>query len=118
MVPFHKAEILAFLQRTWCLSTLHNMLSYQLKCDAVTMYSISLSHCLQLLFFSDNYLDYKWEYAEWSTCSASCGNSGTCSRSPQCVNSEKQKVNESLCRHLQKPGIIYQSCNIDDCPAR
>ncbi|XP_074901238.1 ADAMTS-like protein 3 isoform X1 [Buteo buteo] len=62
--------------------------------------------------------DYKWEYAEWSTCSASCGNSGTRSRRLQCMNAEKHRVNESLCRELQKPGIIYQSCNTDDCPAR
>ncbi|XP_026712235.1 ADAMTS-like protein 3 isoform X1 [Athene cunicularia] len=62
--------------------------------------------------------DYKWEYAEWSTCSASCGNSGTRSRRLQCMNAEKQKVNESLCRELQKPVITYQSCNTDDCPAR
>ncbi|XP_010127611.1 PREDICTED: ADAMTS-like protein 3, partial [Chlamydotis macqueenii] len=62
--------------------------------------------------------DYRWEYAEWSTCSASCGNSGTRSRRLQCMNAEKQKVNESLCRELQKPVIIYQPCNTDDCPAR
>ncbi|KFP34461.1 ADAMTS-like 3, partial [Colius striatus] len=63
-------------------------------------------------------IDYKWEYAEWSTCSASCGNSGTRSRRLQCMNVEKEKVNESLCRELQKPMIIYQSCNTEDCPAR
>ncbi|XP_013812745.2 ADAMTS-like protein 3 [Apteryx mantelli] len=62
--------------------------------------------------------DYKWEYAEWSTCSASCGNSGTRSRRLQCMNSEKQKVNESLCKELQKPVTTYQSCNRCDCPAR
>uniref|UniRef100_A0A8C2UB35 ADAMTS like 3 n=1 Tax=Coturnix japonica TaxID=93934 RepID=A0A8C2UB35_COTJA len=59
-----------------------------------------------------------WTQLVWSTCSASCGNSGTRSRKLQCMNSEEQKVNESFCRDLQKPAIIYQSCNRDDCPAR
>uniref|UniRef100_A0A8C3M1R4 ADAMTS like 3 n=1 Tax=Chrysolophus pictus TaxID=9089 RepID=A0A8C3M1R4_CHRPC len=54
----------------------------------------------------------------WSTCSANCGNSGTRSRKLQCMNSEEQKVNESFCRDVQKPAVIYQSCNRDDCPAR
>ncbi|XP_008163635.2 ADAMTS-like protein 3 isoform X1 [Chrysemys picta bellii] len=62
--------------------------------------------------------DYKWEYAEWSPCSATCGNSGTHFRRLQCVNSEEQKVNESLCEDRQKPVVSYQSCNIHDCPAR
>ncbi|XP_077642133.1 ADAMTS-like protein 3, partial [Lonchura striata] len=61
---------------------------------------------------------YTWEYAEWSPCSATCGHSGTRSRSLQCMNTEKQKVNESQCRELQKPGIVYQPCNREDCPPR
>ncbi|KFW10919.1 ADAMTS-like 3, partial [Eurypyga helias] len=63
-------------------------------------------------------IDYKWEYDEWSTCSATCGNSGTRSRRLRCVNAERQRVNESLCRELPKPAIIHQLCNTDDCPAR
>ncbi|XP_014437123.2 ADAMTS-like protein 3 isoform X4 [Pelodiscus sinensis] len=61
--------------------------------------------------------DYKWEYAGNSPCSATCGNSGTHYRRLQCVNSEQQKVNESLCENHQKPVVSYQSCNVHDCPA-
>ncbi|NXB92812.1 ATL3 protein, partial [Vidua chalybeata] len=61
---------------------------------------------------------HTWEYAEWSPCSATCGHSGTRFRSLQCMNTEKQKVNESQCRELQKPGIVYQPCNREDCPPR
>ncbi|KYO21121.1 ADAMTS-like protein 1 [Alligator mississippiensis] len=61
---------------------------------------------------------YKWEYAEWSPCSASCGNSGAHFTKLQCVNSDEQKVNESLCDDRQKPVVSYQSCNMYDCPAR
>ncbi|NXV04777.1 ATL3 protein, partial [Cettia cetti] len=62
--------------------------------------------------------DYTWEYAGWSPCSATCGHSGTRSRSLQCTNTEKQKVNDSQCRELQKPVIVYQPCNREDCPPR
>uniref|UniRef100_A0A8C9U8H2 ADAMTS like 3 n=1 Tax=Serinus canaria TaxID=9135 RepID=A0A8C9U8H2_SERCA len=110
MVPFHSAEIFAFLQRMWCLSSLQNVLPNQSKWDTVQG-TVPLSHCFQLYF-----LGYTWEYAEWSPCSATCGHSGTSSRSLQCMNTEKQRVNESQCRELQKPGIVYQPCNREDCP--
>uniref|UniRef100_A0A8C8SUX3 ADAMTS like 3 n=1 Tax=Pelusios castaneus TaxID=367368 RepID=A0A8C8SUX3_9SAUR len=64
-------------------------------------------------------IDYRWGYAAWSPCSATCGNLGTHFRSLQCVNSEEQKVNESLCEaRSQKPLVSHQSCNIHDCPTR
>lgn len=75
--------------------------------------TVPLSHCFQLYF-----LGFTWDYAEWSPCSATCGHSGTRSRSLQCMNTERQKVNESQCRELQKPGIVYQPCNREDCPPR
>lgn len=43
MVPFHSAEIFAFLQRMWCLSSLQSVLPNQSKCDTVPVYSASLT---------------------------------------------------------------------------
>lgn len=58
MVPFHSAEIFAFLQRMWCLSSLQSVLPNQSKCDRVPMYSASLT--LLPIVFLRLHLGIRW----------------------------------------------------------
>ncbi|XP_074090087.1 ADAMTS-like protein 3 isoform X2 [Macrotis lagotis] len=64
------------------------------------------------------HMDYNWEPGEWTYCSATCGNLGNRIQRPQCMTTQRQKVNETFCDHLQKPQNLVQPCNRRDCPPR
>ncbi|KAM5170849.1 ADAMTS-like protein 3 [Mantella aurantiaca] len=61
---------------------------------------------------------YGLEYGVWTPCSTTCGNMGSQVRTQHCVNSARQKVDNSLCEHLQPLADSTQPCNIQDCPVR
>ncbi|XP_026071934.1 ADAMTS-like protein 3 [Carassius auratus] len=60
--------------------------------------------------------EFKWQFGEWSTCSASCGNRGTQMRKVRCLTSEGQEMPHSTCYHLPKPISQPRPCNLLDCP--
>ncbi|XP_051776371.1 ADAMTS-like protein 3 isoform X1 [Erpetoichthys calabaricus] len=60
--------------------------------------------------------DYQWELGNWTSCSASCGNKGTQSRSVRCVSEANHEVNSSACQHLPRPALERRPCNLQDCP--
>uniref|UniRef100_A0A8D0C6X9 ADAMTS like 3 n=1 Tax=Scleropages formosus TaxID=113540 RepID=A0A8D0C6X9_SCLFO len=51
------------------------------------------------------------QLADWSQCSATCGNRGTRSREVRCVSSGGEEVAPSLCRHLSRPVARSQPCH-------
>ncbi|KAG8440565.1 hypothetical protein GDO86_006347 [Hymenochirus boettgeri] len=61
---------------------------------------------------------YHLEYGEWTICSTSCGNNGTQIRTQHCMNGKKDRVNSSLCEHLQPLATHSRTCNEQDCPPR
>ncbi|XP_058256951.1 ADAMTS-like protein 3 isoform X1 [Hemibagrus wyckioides] len=60
--------------------------------------------------------EFEWRLAEWSTCSASCGNKGSQSRKVHCVSDSGQMMPPSSCQHLPKPFSLTRPCNLHDCP--
>uniref|UniRef100_A0A8D0CF65 ADAMTS like 3 n=1 Tax=Scleropages formosus TaxID=113540 RepID=A0A8D0CF65_SCLFO len=62
--------------------------------------------------------EFAWKLADWSQCSATCGNRGTRSREVRCVSSGGEEVAPSLCRHLSRPVARSQPCNMNTCPPR
>ncbi|KAI8483171.1 peptidase [Branchiostoma belcheri] len=60
---------------------------------------------------------YSWVPRETSECSATCGNTGRYYRILRCFNDEVQ-VPDAYCDNIPKPEVIYEPCNVDDCPPR
>ncbi|KAK3562516.1 hypothetical protein QTP86_034766 [Hemibagrus guttatus] len=60
--------------------------------------------------------EFEWRLAEWSTCSASCGNKGSQSRKVHCVSDNGQMMPPLSCQHLPKPFSLTRPCNLHDCP--
>ncbi|XP_026786423.3 ADAMTS-like protein 3 isoform X1 [Pangasianodon hypophthalmus] len=60
--------------------------------------------------------EFEWRLAEWSVCSASCGNKGSQSRKVHCVSGSGHEMPPSFCQHLPKPFSLTRPCNLYDCP--
>eukprot|EP00062_Callorhinchus_milii_P002384 gi/632939167/ref/XP_007908005.1/ PREDICTED: ADAMTS-like protein 3 [Callorhinchus milii] len=65
-----------------------------------------------------NFVDFTWAPGEWTSCTATCGNTGIQYRKLRCLNNHGIEVNESTCHELPKLPLIIQLCNARDCPAR
>ncbi|XP_078608371.1 ADAMTS-like protein 1 isoform X1 [Branchiostoma floridae x Branchiostoma japonicum] len=60
---------------------------------------------------------YSWVPRETSECSATCGNTGRYYRILRCFNDDVQ-VPDTYCDNIPKPEVVYEPCNVDDCPPR
>lgn len=79
---------------------------------------IILSHLGLLMTFPFLSAEHFWEPGNWTQCSATCGPLGVRLQRPQCVMASGREVSEALCGPYRKPLAGFQSCNIQDCPAR
>uniref|UniRef100_A0A4W3GVM2 ADAMTS like 3 n=1 Tax=Callorhinchus milii TaxID=7868 RepID=A0A4W3GVM2_CALMI len=64
------------------------------------------------------FANFTWAPGEWTSCTATCGNTGIQYRKLRCLNNHGIEVNESTCHELPKLPLIIQLCNARDCPAR
>ncbi|XP_038557985.1 ADAMTS-like protein 3 isoform X1 [Micropterus salmoides] len=62
--------------------------------------------------------EFDWGFGDWSTCSASCGNTGTWLQRIHCVTLDGREVQPRMCQHIPKPFTFPVPCNRQDCPPR
>ncbi|XP_053539408.1 ADAMTS-like protein 1 [Ictalurus punctatus] len=60
--------------------------------------------------------EFEWHLADWSVCTASCGNKGSQSRKVHCISGSGHEMPPSSCQHLPKPFSLTRPCNLHDCP--
>uniref|UniRef100_A0AAY4BE05 ADAMTS-like 3 n=1 Tax=Denticeps clupeoides TaxID=299321 RepID=A0AAY4BE05_9TELE len=61
--------------------------------------------------------EFRWRMAEWTTCTARCGNRGTQTMKLRCISPDGVEVPPSTCQHLPRPVTSPRACNFHDCPA-
>ncbi|XP_028812367.1 ADAMTS-like protein 3 isoform X3 [Denticeps clupeoides] len=64
-----------------------------------------------------NLEEFRWRMAEWTTCTARCGNRGTQTMKLRCISPDGVEVPPSTCQHLPRPVTSPRACNFHDCPA-